>query len=164
MALRGPCGLAAAVLAGLAVAGGAAAQGGNAADTAGQKELYNYVLTMDKIQKLGHATKALEDLSKKHPEYSGISGSKTLDEMDHKMGALPDVVSALAADGLKPREYAVGMMALVQAAMAVGFKKSGTYKDYPPDMLKLVSKANLAFVEQHWDQIQSLTKGAAPER
>jgi hypothetical protein len=41
--------------------------------------------------------------------------------------------------------------------MVVGFKKSGTYKEYPPEMLKLVSKQNLAFAEEHWDEIQKLT-------
>ena len=46
---------------------------------------------------------------------------------------------------------------MLQATMAVGFKKSGTYKEYPPDMLKQVSKANLDFVEQHWDAIQKMT-------
>jgi hypothetical protein len=47
--------------------------------------------------------------------------------------------------------------------MAVGFKKSGTYKEYPPDILKLVSKANLDFVEQHWDEVQKLTSSRSSE-
>lgn len=163
MAFGRQCRVAAAVVAGLAAAG-AAAQGGKGSDGADQKELYNYPLTTDKLQKLDRATKALGELSRRHPDYAGISDSKTLDEMDRKMSGLPEVVSALAASGLKAREYAVGIMTLTQATMAVGFKKSGAYKEYPPDMLKLVSKANLAFVEQHWDEIQKLAKSASSEQ
>lgn len=163
MALRQHFRALAAVVAGLAAAAGAAAQG-KGSDAADQKELYNYALTVDKLQKLDRATKALGELSKRHPDYAGISDSKTLDEMDRKMSGLPEVVTALAASGLRPREYAVGIMTLTQATMAVGFKKSGAYKEYPPAMLKLVSKANLAFVEQHWDEIQKLTKSAPSDQ
>jgi hypothetical protein len=63
----------------------------------------------------------------------------------------------LSKNGLSPREYAVGIMTLMQAAIAVGSKKQGLYKEYPPEMLKLVSKANLDFVDQHWDVIQKMS-------
>jgi hypothetical protein len=72
-------------------------------------------------------------------------------------------MAVLAKNGITPREYAVGIMTLVQAGMAVGMKKSGTYKEYPPQMLKLVSKPNLDFVEQHWDVIQKMTNRSSDQ-
>lgn len=128
------------------------------ADDADQKELYSYVLTMDKIQKLGNATKTLQEYSKKHPELNTnqSSDAKNLDDMAAKLGKYPEVVTVLKQNGLTPREYSVALMTVMQASIAVGFKKSGTYKEYPPDMLKLVSKENLAFVDQHFDEIKKL--------
>jgi hypothetical protein len=41
--------------------------------------------------------------------------------------------------------------------MAVGFKKGGAYKEYPPEALQLVSRQNLDFVDQHFDEIKKLT-------
>jgi len=131
------------------------------ADSPDQKELYGYVLTMDKVQKLDAATKGLEELSKKHPEVKDEANAKTLDEMAQKFQKYPDAMAVLAKNSITPRQYAVGIMTLMQAGMAVGMKKSGTYKEYPPEMLKVVSKPNLDFVEQHWDAIQKMT--ARPE-
>lgn len=124
---------------------------------ADQKELYNYTLSMDKIQKIADATKGLEALQKQHPEIKGEGGdAQNIDDTVRKLQKYPEAVAVLSKNGLSPREYTVGVMAAIQAAMAVGLKKSGAYKDYPPDMLKLVSKANLDFTEQHWDEFQKL--------
>jgi hypothetical protein len=145
----------------LAVAMGAtvaAAQSKRSADDPGQKEIYNYILTMDKVQKIGAATKTLQALAKQHPELNDTSQANTLDETVQKLEKYPDAIAVIKKNGMAPREYIVGVMCVMQAGMAVGFKKSGTYKEYPPDMLKLVSKANLDFVEQHWDDFQKLTK------
>ncbi len=127
-------------------------------DEAGQKELYAYVLSMDKIQKLSNATKGLNDLAKAHPEMKDEMKSDTLDGTVQQLQKHPEVVATLAKSGLTAREYATGIMTLLQASIAVGFKKSGTYKEYPPDMLKLVSKENLDFVDQHYDEIHKLTE------
>ena len=130
------------------------------ADDAAQKELYAYVLTMDKVQKLAGATKSLNELTKAHPEMKNSGDdAKTLDQTVAKLQKYPEVMAALNKNGLSPREYAVGIMTLIQASMAVGFKKTGTYKEYPPDMLKLVNKANLDFVDTHYDQIKTMTEG-----
>jgi hypothetical protein len=133
-------------------------------DDPDQKELYNYVLTMDKIQKLDAATKGLEDLSKKHPEVKDESDAKSLNDMAQKFQKYPDAMAVLAKNSITPREYAVGLMTLMQAGMAVGMKKSGTYKEYPPELLKVVSKPNLEFVEQHWDVIQKMNQRASDDK
>ena len=153
------------LLAGVLLAAGAYAQGKRTGDDdADQKELYNYVLTMDKIQKIASATRGLEALQKQHPEIKDENNAKTLDETVKKFQKYPDAVAILSKNGLSPREYAVGVMTTMQAAMAVGFKKNGTYKEYPPNMLKLVSKANLDFTEQHWDEIEKLTKMSGDDK
>jgi hypothetical protein len=153
------CAIFAISLAGLLSTGVFAQTKGRAADDPDQKELYSYVLSTDKIQKLGNATKALMEASKQHPELNNGESSdpKNLDEMVKKLQKYPEVVPILSRNGLSPREYAVGFFTLMQASMAVGFKKSGAYKEYPPKMLQLVSKQNLDFVEQHFDEIQKLT-------
>jgi hypothetical protein len=136
----------------------AGAQTRKGADDPDQKELFSYVLTMDKIQKMATATTALTELGKRHPEVkSEASDSKNLDEMEKKLKQYPEVVSILGKNGLAPRDYAVGFMTLLQASIAVGSKKQGLYKEYPPAMLKLVSKQNLDFVDQHYEEIQKAT-------
>src|SRR5579883_3216299 len=144
-------------IAALVALGAAYGQGKrDAGNDADQKELYNYVLTMDKVQKLGNATKEMQEVARKHPEFNEGHGAdaKNLDEMVAKIQKYPEITSILSKNGLTPREYAVGFFTLMQASMAVGFKKSGTYKDYPPKMLQLVSKQNLDFVDQHFDEIK----------
>ena len=123
-----------------------------------QKELHDYVLTMDKVQKAGNATKAMQEVAKKHPEMEkdNDGDAKNLDEMVAKIQKYPEVTSLLRQNGLTAREYAVCTFTLMQAAMAVGFKKAGTYKEYPPKMLAVVSKQNLDFVEQHFDEIKKM--------
>ena len=134
-------------------------------DTADQKEIYDYVLTMDKVQRIGNATMALQELSKKHPELNqSNSDSKTLDDTVTKFQSFPEAVAVLNKNGLAPREYVVGFFSILQAGMAVGFKKSGTYKEYPPNMLKLVSKQNLDFVDQHWDEVKKYTGMSTQEK
>jgi hypothetical protein len=132
----------------------AAAQSKKGRDTADQKEFYNYVLTMDKVQKLGNATKALSALAARYPDLPSGSSDQTLDEITQRFQEHPDAMAILNKNGLTPREWVVGTMTLSKALMAVGLKRSGTYKEYPPDMLKAVSPANLAFVEKHYDEVR----------
>ena len=153
------------VLTAVLMAAGTPAQTKNSeTDEAGQKELYNYVLSMDKIQKIASATQALQVVAKQHPELNEGGSAKSLDQTVQRFEQYPDAVAILSKNGLTPRKYTVGFMTMLQATMAVGFKKSGTYKEYPPDMLKQVSKANLDFVEQHWDAIQKMTATPSGEK
>src|SRR5262245_7672731 len=140
-------------LAGLAATPGAS-QGPKS--TADERELYSFVLSMDKVQHLSGAAKGLHALEKKHPGMSNGESTKSIDAMVDAIKKYPDAVAVLAKNGLSPRDYAVGFLTLIQSTMVVGLKKAGTFKTYPPDMLKLVSQANLTFVEQHYAEIQKL--------
>jgi hypothetical protein len=151
------------------VAAGAAAQATNARrdDDADLKELFSYTLTMEKIQKLVNAQKDLDALQKNNPELAknlkGEDPSKEdLDALTQAIAKYPQVVEVLKKDGLAPREYVVSSITLIQAGTAVGLKKAGTYKEYPPQLLKLVSQGNLAFVEQHWDEIAKTFPDSPP--
>ncbi len=139
----------------------AAAQSRKAQDNPDQKEFYNYVLTMDKVQKLGTATKDLMQLQARYPEMQSGSSDYNLDQITQQIQKHPDAVAILKKNGLTPREWVVGTRTLVQASMAVGLKKSGTYKEYPPEMLKDVSPANLAFVEKHFDEVHKVLRGSS---
>jgi hypothetical protein len=151
-------------LAGLLTVGAFAQPKGRSTDDPDQKELYNYVLSMDKIQKIANATIAMSEYAKRHPEATADSGdAKSLDDTVRKLQKYPEVVSILSKNGVAPRDYAVGMFTLLQASIAVGSKKSGLYKEYPPKMLQLVSKANLDFVDQHYEEIQKLTASMQPK-
>jgi hypothetical protein len=153
------------LLAVVLLAGGAYAQGKKSSDDADQKELFNYGLSMDRVHKFSEATKALQPLAKQHPEIQNQQDdSKSIDDMVQKFQKYPDAVGALAKNGLTPREYIVGMMTTVQALIAVGMKKSGAYKDYPPEMLKTVSKANLDLVDQHYDEFQKLAQMGSDDK
>jgi hypothetical protein len=122
---------------------------------ADQRELLSYTLTMDKVQKLAGAIHGLGALAQAHPELKSAASpdNDSLDAITKRLQQYPDAVAVLAKNGLSPREFAVGSLTLMQSAMAVGFKKSGVVKEYPAEMTKLVSPANLAFVEQHYDDI-----------
>lgn len=148
------------VLAGMLFAGmdARALQTGLDVSAADARELYNYTLTLDKIQKTAAATEKLTVLAKQHPEVNAMQDAKSIDDSVQKINKFPDAVAVIRQSGLTPHEYVVCIMTLIQASMAVGFKKSGTYKDYPPEILKQVSKPNLDFTEQHWDDIQKLTQ------
>jgi hypothetical protein len=50
-------------------------------------------------------------------------------------------------------------MTVMQTSITVGFKKSGAFREYPPQLLQQVSPAKLDFTEQHWDEIRKLTRG-----
>ena len=139
----------------------AAVQSRKAQDSPDQKEFYNYVLTMDKVQKLGNATKDLTELLARHPEMQSGSSDYNLDQITQQMQKYPEAVAILKKNGLTPREYVVGTKTLIQASMAVGLKKDGTYKEYPPELLKVVSPANLAFVEKHFDEIHKVLRGSS---
>jgi hypothetical protein len=93
-----------------------------------QKELYNYVLTMDKVKKIGSATHDMQEVARKHPDLDRTGGdgdAKDLNDMVSKIQKFPEVVSILSRNGLTAREYAAGFFTLLQASMAVGIKKSG---------------------------------------
>ena len=119
---------------------------------------------MDKIQRASAATRSLEELGKKHPELNQSQESSSIDGTVQNISKYPEAVAAIRSNGMSPREYVVCFMTLVQTSMAVGLKKSGTFKEYPPKLLAEINKSNLDFTEQHWDEIQKITNSLNSEQ
>ena len=148
-------------VAGLALGIGASAQ--TAAPTPqndpNMKEIFNYTLTMDKIHKLTAVENDMAVYEKGHSELQkemdADNSDGNLEQLAQKIQKYPAVAGILKKDGVTPREYIVGTLAVVQAGMAVSFKKSGVYKDYPPKILTAINPANLALVEKNWDEIST---------
>jgi hypothetical protein len=126
--------------------------GGSPAD---MKEIRDYRLNMDVIQRYVRLFKTLNDDAavKKCSDFSS-SGTKvtSLDDSEKALSSCPAAVADIKAAGMKPREFLVVTGALMSDFMAVGMKKSGMIKDYPPT----VSPENAAFLEQNYDKLQAM--------
>src|SRR3984893_19094907 len=140
------------------------AQANKSAEDADQKELYSYVLTADKLHQLADATRDIKELQKKNPQAadekvdtSSEEGSISERVKDIEAKA-PEFAAIVRKNGLTTREYMVALLVLMQASILVGMKKA-TDTEYSKDATTLVSPANLAFVEQHWEELQKMNLG-----
>ena len=136
-----------------------AASGGDN-DDADSKEVFNYVLSMDKIRKLAAVQTDVKALQKANPDLQKQMDNDNTDgnlsALAQKVQKYPRVAAIVKKDGLTPREYIVGTLALIQAGLGVSMKKNGTFQEYPLKMLTLVNPANLKIVEANWDEIVKL--------
>jgi hypothetical protein len=123
---------------------------------ADQKELTNYLLSMEKIQKLGEVEKASNEIF--DADFNVRDAWN-----DHGIGALltigasvqttdkefPQIAAAIHRAGFSTREYVVCILTLLQAQNAVRFKKEGKSKEYPA----YVNSANIKLLNDHWDEV-----------
>lgn len=139
----------------------AAPQPGNPPNDADSKEYRNYRLTMENINKFVAASKALVKLSHDNPglekDMESQSDASTIDEAVKTTEKYPAVTNAIKDAGLTTRDFVVMTGTLMSAQMAVGMKKQGQIKQYPPS----VSPENAAFVEQNWDKLNAMMKSVA---
>lgn len=133
-------------------------QGPSAADT---KEYRDFRLTMDNVNKYVAASKAIVKLMHDNPELEqqleSQSDATTIDAAVKTTEKYPEVTGAIKNAGLSTRDFVVMGGTLTGAEMAVGMKKQGQIKDYPP----AVSPENIAFVEQNWDKLNAMMKAVA---
>jgi len=137
------------------VAGTGAAQSrAKKAESPDLREMRNYRLNMDVIQRYMQAIKSTNDdaAAKKCFEKNAPGDAPTLDAGEKLINACPAAVADLNSAGIKPREFLVITGALIGDFMAVGMKKSGTIKDYPSS----ISPENAAFIEQNYDKLQAM--------
>lgn len=127
---------------------------------ADMQEMRNYALAMDKVQRMSAAIKALAPLQEQHPEFNPTDSSKNIDEMVQKFEKYPGAVAVLRNNGFSTRDFVDCLVTTVQATVDVAYKRENKLKDYSPDALQEVGKANLDFMEQHWDEVQKLTGNA----
>lgn len=120
-------------------------------------EIHNYVLTMDKVEKMAAASQELLNIKDNEAVADNINAPKSLDAKVQGFEKYPDAVAAVKQNGFTPREYLDCLMTTMQAEQYVADKKQGKEKDYPAEELQVISRANLEFTEQHWAEIQKLT-------
>jgi len=127
---------------------------GKKADSPDLKEIRDYRLNMDVIQKFVQVFKTVSNdpAAKKCFDNDAPGNAPTLDAGEKLMNACPPAVADLKAAGMKPREFLIVTAALIGDFMAVGMKKSGTIKQYPDS----ISPENAAFVEQNYDKLQKI--------
>lgn len=120
------------------------------------KEIRDYKLTMDAIQHYITAMKAIMADPAAQKCSGGNSGkAATLSDSEKTLSACTPAMASIKAAGLKPREFLVLTGALMGDMMAVGMKKSGQIKEYPPTL----SPENAAFVEQNYDKLGAMLNG-----
>ena len=130
------------------------AQTGGKTLTPDLKEIRDYRLTMDVVQRYVKAFSAAttDAAARKCFESSPPGNAPSLDAGEKLINGCPAAASLIKSAGLKPREFLIITGALMGDVMAVGLKKSGTIKEYPQS----VSPENAAFVEQNYDKLQTL--------
>lgn len=130
-------------------------------------EMQNYLLTVDKVERLGDALHDLEQLAEKNPQIASAM-DKDADQQDdlnaiaRRISAHPELVGVLKSHGFTPREYALCQLVVFQSAFAEAAKQAGA------DPAKLASKAhvnpaNLTFVEQHKAELDAMQKKVTPQ-
>jgi tetratricopeptide (TPR) repeat protein len=96
---------------------------------------------------------ALEQQIEKTSREMDGGDAQTLGDMERAIARMPYMPDALAKSGLTPREYAKFSLAMLQAGMVAGMKKTGMMRDLPPD----VPAENVQFMIDHEKEIAALT-------
>jgi hypothetical protein len=132
----------------------AVAQSAKKADGPDIKEIRDYRLNMDVIQRYIKAFKiaSTDPGAKKCFDNNPPGNAPTLDAGEKIMNTCPPAIADLKTAGIKPREFLIVTAALIGDFMAVGMKKSGTIKQYPSS----ISPENAAFIEQNYEKLQSM--------
>jgi len=125
------------------------------ADDPDTKEIRDYRLNMDVVQKYIRAFNIAtgDAAAKKCFDNNPPGNAPTLDAGEKLMNACPAAIADLKTAGIKPREFLIVTAALIGDFMMVGMKKSGTIKEYPA---AAISPENAAFIEQNYDKLQTM--------
>ena len=119
----------------------------------------NYILSMEKIRKLGEVESVVWQIFDKNTEMRDAWN-------DHGIGAqgsiaagvritekeFPEIAEAIRKTGFSTREYVVCYLTEQKTIGAVVSKMTGKQKEYPP----YVNPANAALIEQHFDEIRKI--------
>jgi len=125
------------------------------------KEYRDFRLTMDNVNKYVAASKAIVKLTHDNPtlekQLESQSEATTIEAAVKTTEKYPEVTAAIKNVGLSTRDFVVMGGTLTGAEMAVGMKKQGQIKAYPP----AVSPENIAFVERNWDKLNAMMRAVA---
>ncbi len=123
-------------------------------ETSDSQEIRAYRLNMDVIERYMSAFKLISNDAdaKKCFKNSTSGNAPTLDAGEKRLNACPVAVGILKTAGIKPREFMVLTGSLFADFIAVGLKRQGVAKEYPPS----ISPENAAFIDQNFDKLQAL--------
>jgi hypothetical protein len=140
----------------LAVAASALAspQAKKRADDPDYREIRDYRLSLDKIQKYIDASKTMQKDSAAATCFKDKppGNQSSIDLGQKQIEACPAAVADLKAAGLTPREFLVLTGSLIGNVFAMEMKRQGTIKQYPES----VSPENAAFLDQNYDKIKAM--------
>jgi hypothetical protein len=151
--------LALGVLLSVGIAAAAQTQDDKDSAEAEKKEVKNFVLTTDKLDKYEAAVKAVHKVQKDNP-----SLKKQMDDDDSRnpsntiagsvatIEKYPPTAKAIKDAGLSPRDFVVMTYTLINSAAAVQMKKAETIKEYPDSVLP----ENAAFVDKNYERIKKI--------
>lgn len=115
----------------------------------------------DKLQEGIDALEREADEKDAKDDGSPANNAKSLAEMEAAVKKHPAAMSALAREGLSPRDYALTTMALLQASMIEGFSQGKVdTKNLPPG----VNPENILFVREHKAELESMQKAMAGKK
>jgi len=124
-----------------------------------KKDVKNFVLTADKLDKYEAAVKAINKVQKDNPAIK-----KQMDDEDSQNPSItiagsvaliekyPPIANAIKTAGLTPHDFVVMTYTLINSAAAVQMKKMGTIKEYPDTVLS----ENISFVDKNYDRIKKI--------
>jgi hypothetical protein len=124
-----------------------------------KKDVRNFVLTADKLDKYEAAVKAINKVQKDNPAIK-----KQMDDEDSRnpsntiagsvalIEKYPPIANAIKGAGITPRDFVVMTYTLINSAAAVQMKKVGTIKEYPDTVLP----ENISFVDKNYERIKKI--------
>ncbi len=143
-----------------------AAGSADAQSSPDERDIAAYTLTMPAMRKAGAATERMLELVLRDEGLARELETLALEEDESDAQSIADIVAAydrmpklkgaITGTGLSVREYVVMQLAMMQAAIVVGFQdpeNSGKAITIPDG----VSKANVAFVRANWDELQRMS-------
>ncbi len=130
------------------------------AETADSKEIREYRLNMDVVERYMSAFTLISNDagSKKCFAGSAVANAPTLDAGEKRLRACPGAAAILKTARIKPREFMVITGALFSDFIAVGLKRHGSAKEYPAT----ISPENAAFIDQNFDKLQAMMAPLSP--
>jgi hypothetical protein len=144
----------------------AAARAAAAQEGADEKAIAAYRLSMPALRKAGQATERMlelvlrdeglaRELEERARKEGGGGDGQTIADIVAAYDEMPKLKVAITGTGLTVREFIVMQLAMMQAALVVGFQDpENTGKEITiPDG---VSKENVAFVRANWAELQRM--------
>ncbi len=128
----------------------------SAADT---RDLRNFRLTDDLVQKYQKATSALIEYGKTHRSKDDAEGKGhddsggNISDMVNSFSKVPQFELILHSTGITPKEYAETMLVLTTGYMVVGMQKQGQALGRMPE---IVSAENTDYIKRNYDHLSKL--------